>query len=114
MSDSVQPHGLQPSRLLHPWDFQARVLEWGAIAFSGWNSRGSHKHNKKTNPIMKLCANRDTHEEFLSKIYKQLMHLNIKETTQSNRGTRFKWTFLQKRHRDGHEAHEKMLSIYQH
>ena len=24
----------QPTRLLHPWDFQARVLEWGAIAFS--------------------------------------------------------------------------------
>ena len=21
MSDSVQPHGLQPTRLLHPWDF---------------------------------------------------------------------------------------------
>ena len=29
-----QPHGLQPTRLLHPWDFQARVLEWVAIAFS--------------------------------------------------------------------------------
>ena len=28
------PHGLQPTRLLRPWDFQARVLEWGAIAFS--------------------------------------------------------------------------------
>ena len=83
MSDSVQPHGLQPTRLLRPWDspgkntgvgchfllqgmkvesesevaqlcptlsepmdyslpgssihgiFQATVLEWGAIAFSG-------------------------------------------------------------------------------
>ena len=80
VSDSVRPHGLQPTRLLHPWDspgkntgvgchfllqgikvesevtqlcptlsdpmdcslpgssvhgiFQARVLEWGAIAFS--------------------------------------------------------------------------------
>ena len=82
MSDSLRPHGLQPARLLHPWDFpgkstgvgchcllqcikvkresevaqscptpsdpmdcsppggsvhrifQARVLEWGAIAFS--------------------------------------------------------------------------------
>ena len=29
-----QPHGLQPTRLLLPWIFQARVLEWGAIAFS--------------------------------------------------------------------------------
>ena len=84
MSDSVQPHRRQPTRLPHPWDspgkntgvgchfllqcmkvksesgdaqscltsrdpmdcsppgssihgiFQARVLEWGAIAFSGW------------------------------------------------------------------------------
>ena len=43
MSNSYRPHGLQPTRLLHPWDlpgssihgiFQARVLEWGAITFS--------------------------------------------------------------------------------
>ena len=32
MSDSLQPHGLQPTRLLRPWIFQARVLEWVAIA----------------------------------------------------------------------------------
>ena len=88
MSNSVQPHRGQPTKLLHPWDspgkntgvrchfllqcikvksesevaqscltlhdpmdcsppgssvhgiFQARVLEWGAIAFSGLLSRG--------------------------------------------------------------------------
>ena len=34
MSDPQRPHGLQPSRLLHPWDSPTRVLEWGAIAFS--------------------------------------------------------------------------------
>ena len=34
VSDSSRLHGLQPTRLLHPWDFPARVLEWGAIAFS--------------------------------------------------------------------------------
>ena len=34
MSDSVWPHRQQPTRLLRPWDFQARVLEWVAIAFS--------------------------------------------------------------------------------
>ena len=34
VSDSSWPHGLQPTRFLHPWIFQARVLEWGAIAFS--------------------------------------------------------------------------------
>ena len=34
VSDSSWPHGLQPTRLLHPWDFPGRVLEWGAIAVS--------------------------------------------------------------------------------
>ena len=34
MPDSLRHHGLQPTRLLRPWDFEARVLEWGAIAFS--------------------------------------------------------------------------------
>ena len=34
VSDCVRPHGLQPTRLLHPWIFQARVLEWGAFAYS--------------------------------------------------------------------------------
>ena len=36
--DSSRPHGLQPTRLLCPWIFQARVLEWGAIAFSAQNA----------------------------------------------------------------------------
>ncbi|ONK22348.1 hypothetical protein BLX87_16665 [Bacillus sp. VT-16-64] len=58
-----------------------------------------------------MFANKDTRKEFISKAHKQLMHLNIKETTQSHRGTRFKWTFLQRRHGHGDEAHEKMLSI---
>ena len=34
VSDSSRPQGLQPTRLLHPSVFQARVLQWGAIAFS--------------------------------------------------------------------------------
>ena len=34
VSDSLRPHGLQPTRVLRLWDFQARVLDWGAIAFS--------------------------------------------------------------------------------
>jgi len=34
VSDSVQPHKRQPTRLPHPWDFQARTLELVAISFS--------------------------------------------------------------------------------
>ena len=41
MSNSYRPHGLQPTRLLHPWIFQARVLEWGAIALiTSWQIDG--------------------------------------------------------------------------
>ena len=48
MSDSLQPRGLQPTRLLHPWNspgssihgiLQARVLEWVAISFSRGSSQ---------------------------------------------------------------------------
>ena len=34
MSDSLRPHGLQPTGSSVCGIFQARVLEWGAIAFS--------------------------------------------------------------------------------
>ena len=34
VSDSLQPHGLQPARRLCPWDFQARILEWVNISAS--------------------------------------------------------------------------------
>ena len=59
-----------------------------------------------------ILVSKDTNKEFIYKMHKQRMHLSIKETNQSNRGTRFKWTFLQRRHGGGHEGHEKMLSIY--
>ena len=36
MSYSLQPHGLQPTRPLCPWDFPGKVLECGASAFSIW------------------------------------------------------------------------------
>ena len=29
MSDSSRPHGLQPTRLLHPWDFPGKNTEVG-------------------------------------------------------------------------------------
>ena len=34
MSDSSRPHGLQPTRLLHPWDSPGKSAGVGAIAFS--------------------------------------------------------------------------------
>ena len=34
VSDSSRPHGLQPTRLLRPWDFPGESAGVGAIAFS--------------------------------------------------------------------------------
>ena len=39
MSDTLHPHGLWPSRLLCPWEFQARILGQVAISSSRWSSQ---------------------------------------------------------------------------
>ena len=41
----LQPHGLQLARLLCPWDFPGRILEWVGISFSRGSSQprgGTH------------------------------------------------------------------------
>ena len=37
MSDSLEPHGLQPTRLLCPWDFLGKGTGVGCLAFSVWD-----------------------------------------------------------------------------
>ena len=39
VSDFLWPCGLQPARLLHPWDSPARILEWAAMPFSRGSSQ---------------------------------------------------------------------------
>ena len=62
----------------------------------------------------KIFANDVTEKRLVSRIYKQLMTLNI--ITSSKQPTQ-KWaenlkeTFLQRGHTDGHEAQEKMFDI---
>src|SRR5574337_383653 len=125
MSDSVQPHRWQPTRLCHPWDFpgkntgvgchfllqclkvkreseviqscptlcdpmdcsppgssihgifQARVLEWGAIAFSGRSSIQSAKTRLEAD-----CGS--DHELLIAKF-----RLNLKKVWKTTRPFRY-------------------------
>ena len=57
----------------------------------------------------KVFANEVIDKGLISKIHEQLMHLIIKQPNQKM--SRSKQTFLQRRHTNGQEAHEKMLNV---
>ena len=64
VSDSSRSHGLQPIRLLHPWDFPGkstgvgchcllwRILEWEAIVFSRESSQPRDQTVSLTSPAL--------------------------------------------------------------
>ena len=71
------------------------------------------KVKRQSSEWEKIIASETTDKGLISKIYKQLIQLNIRKTNNQIK----KWekkpkqTFLQRRHTDGQQMHEKMLNI---
>ena len=71
----------------------------------------TNKMKRQPSEWEKIFANESVGKGLISKIYKQLMQLNINKQPNQKMGRSPKQTFLQRRHTDGKEAHEKLLTI---
>ena len=80
------------------------------------HSKGNHKQNEKTTLRMgeNICKRRD-HKGLIYKNLQTAHTALCQKKTPNNPnqkvGRRSKQTFLQRRHADGQQAHEKMLNI---
>ena len=95
-------------------EIKTEINKWDLIKLKSVCTAKETMNKTKRQPTQweKIFANEAT-RKVVSKIYKQFMQLKIQNNTQPNRkmGRRPKKTFLQRRHTDGQEAHEKMLNI---
>ena len=71
VSDSLRPHGLEPTRLLCPWNFPGKSTGVGAIAFSTaiWLNNKNSVEWKKLDQKNTSCMNPSTFH--LYKVQKQ-------------------------------------------
>ena len=96
-------------------EIKTKINKWDLMKLKSFCTAKETTNKMKRQPSEweKILANESTDKGLISKIYKQLMQVNIKKNKQPNPkiGRRPKQTFLQRRHTDGQEAHENLLNI---
>ena len=94
-------------------EIKTKINKWDLMKLKSFAEQTINKIKRQPSEWEEIFAKKLTDEGLISKIYKQLMQLNIKKTKQPKQKMcrRSKQTFLQRRHTDGQETHEKMLNI---
>ena len=95
-------------------EIKAKINKWDLIKLKSFCTTKETRSKVKRQPSEweKIIAKEATAKELISKIYKQLLQLNSRKINDPIK----KWakelnTFLQRRHTDGYQTHEKMLNI---
>ena len=93
-------------------EIKTKINKWDLIKLKSFCTAKETINKIKRHPSEweKIIANEATDRGLISKIYKQLVQLNIRKTTQSRNRQRPKPTFLLRRHTDG-QTHENMFNI---
>ena len=97
-------------------EIKAKINKWDLIKLKSFCTvkETISKVIRKPSEWEKIVANEAIDKELVSKIYKQLLKLNsrkISDPIKKKMGQRTKQTFLQRRHTDGSQTHEKILNI---
>ena len=96
-------------------EIKIKVNKWNLIKLKRFFTAKKIIRKVKRQPSEweKIIANETSDKGLISKMYKQLIQLNTRKTNNPIKkvGTRHKQTFLQRRHTDGYQTHEKILNI---
>ena len=92
---------------------KTKINKWNLSKFKSFCIAKETINNMKREPTEweKIFANEVKDKGLISKICKQFMQLNIKKQTTLSMGRKPEQSFLQRRHTDGQDTHEKMLNI---
>ena len=93
-------------------EIKNKSKQWGLIKLKSFFTKGAiSKVKRPPSEWEKMIANETTDKGLISKIYKQFIQLKKNKQPKQKVGKRPKQTFLQRRHTDDYQTHEKMLNI---